>query len=129
MRNSKSAEELWTGKPSKWTGRHLIEFGRVGLVTIKSAKAGKLKDKSEPMLIVGYAKEYPVGTYRLYNPKTKRVVVSDSVQWTKFKRWNITPELEGVFAIAKNKNKTGLETYDELGQQQTMFYSRTIMTQ
>ena len=67
------------------------------------------------MIMVGYAKEYPVGTYRLYNPKTKRVVVSDSVQWTKFNRWNITPELEGVFDVAKNENKTGLETYDELG--------------
>ena len=93
VRNSKSAEELWTGKATKWTGKHLIEFGRVGLVTIKSAKTGKLQDKSEPIVMVGKAKEYPAGTYRFYNPKTKRVVVSDSVQWTKFNRWNITLEL------------------------------------
>ena len=52
---------------------------------------------------------------RLYNPKTNRVVVSDSIQWTKFNRWNITLELEGVFDVAKNENKTGLKTYDELG--------------
>ena len=80
VRNPVSAEELWSGKASKWTGKFLVEFGRVGMVTVKSTKPGKLQDKSEPMIMVGYAKEYPAGTYKFWNPKTKRIIVSDSVQ-------------------------------------------------
>ena len=114
-RNSKGADELWSGKPNKWKGKYLIQFGRVGLVTIKSEKVGKLENKSEPMIMVGYAKEYPLGTYQFYNPKTKRIIVSDSVQWTDFSRWKITPELKDIFDVVKENNQSGLETYDELG--------------
>ena len=114
-RNSKGADELWSGKTNKWKGKYLIQFGRVGWVTIKSERVGKLENKSEPMIMVGYAKEYPVGTYQFYNPKTKWIIVSDSVQWTDFSRWKITPELNDIFDVVKRNNQTGLESYDELG--------------
>ena len=94
-RSELSAQGLWDGTISKWTGSHLIEFGRVGLVKSKKI-TGKLDDKAEAMIMVGYGTEYPVGTYKFYNPKTKRFVHSDSVTWTKFKRWEVHTSIEGV---------------------------------
>jgi len=73
-RSKLSAQELWDGKKSKWTGNHLIEFGRVGLVKTKPKITGKLDDKAEAMIMVGYRTKYSVGTYQVFYPKTKRFV-------------------------------------------------------
>ena len=62
------------GKKSNWFNSYLIEFRRVGLVKIKTKVTGKLDHKEEAMIMVGYGNEYPVGTYKFYNPKTKRFV-------------------------------------------------------
>ncbi len=59
---------------SKWNNSYLIEFGRVGLVKIKTKITGKLDDEAEAMIMVGYGNEYSVGTYKFYNPKSKRFV-------------------------------------------------------
>ena len=104
VRNNKSAQELWDGKR--------IEFGRVGLVKIKTKITGKLNDKAEAMIMVGYGNEYPVGTYKFYNPKTKRFVFSDSVTWSKFKRWEIHPSMDGIYLKAKNMNGDGIDDND-----------------
>ena len=98
-RNNKSAQELWDGKRSKWNNSYLIEFGRVDLVKIKTKITGKLNDKAEAMIMVGYGHEYPVGTYKFYNPKTKRFVYSDSVTWCKFERWEIHPSMDGIILM------------------------------
>jgi len=112
-RSKLSAQELWDGKKSKWTSSHLIEFGRVGLVKIKTKITGKLDDKAEAMIMVGYGTEYPVGTYRFFNSKTKRFVFSDSVTWCKFKRWEVHPSMDGIYLRAKNMNCNGIDDYDE----------------
>ena len=65
--------------------------------------------------MVGYAKEYPAGTYKFWNPKTKRIIVSDSVKWSEFKRWQVNPEMKGIFENVKNETGGGLATHDELG--------------
>ena len=111
-RNNKSAQELWDGKRSKWNNRHLIEFGRVGLVKIKTKITGKLDDKAEAMIMVGCGNEYPVGTYKFYNPKTNRFVFSDSVTCCRFKRWEIHPSMDGIYLQAKNMNGNGIGDYD-----------------
>ena len=111
-RSKWSAQELWDGKRSKWNNSYLIEFGRVGLVKIKTKITGKLDDKAEAMILVGYGHEYPVGTYKFYNPKTKRFVFSDSVTWCKFKRWEIHPSMDGIYLRAKNMKCNGIDDYD-----------------
>jgi len=64
------------------------------------------------MIMVGYGNEYPVGTYKFYNPKTKRFVFSDSVTWCKFKRWEIHPSMDGIYLRAKNMKGNGIDDYD-----------------
>lgn len=66
------------------------------------------------MIMVGYVQNAPVGTYRMYNPKTKRVISTDSVTWTKFTRWQIKGDLKGIFDDAVELAKEpGLPNYDE----------------
>jgi len=42
------------------------------------------------MMMIGYAMDHPSGTYRFYNPTTDHVVVSNSVKWSDYKRWEAT---------------------------------------
>ena len=109
-----SIYEKWHGKASKLKPKHLVEFGRIGHVTIKHKKANKMEDRSVPMIMVGYGRDSAAGTYRMWNPKSKAIVQTDSVTWSKFKRWNIEGEVKGVFAEAKNHNTDGLDI-DEVG--------------
>lgn len=67
------------------------------------------------MVMVGYAVESPTGSYRFYNPKTKRTISSDSVTWSDFKRWVISEELSGIYEEAKSMNKPVIPSYDEEG--------------
>ena len=74
------------------------------------------EEKGTPMIMVGYVRNAPVGTYRMYNPKTKRVISTDSVTWTKFTRWQIKGDLNGIFEEAVELAKEpGLSNYDEGG--------------
>ena len=68
------------------------------------------------MIMVGYVQNSPVGTYRMYNPKTKWVISTESVMWTKFTHWEIKADLKGIFedAVEWTKN-SGLLNYDEGG--------------
>ena len=119
--NKKSHNERWYGEPSKWTPKHLIEFGRVGHVTIKEKKTAKQEPKSEPMIMVGYVLDAPVGTYKMYNPKTKRVITTDSVKWSKFQRWEVEGDLDEIFKDASKFTKGGLDTWDEYGLEDIIF--------
>jgi len=78
-------QELFDGKTSKW---RLKEFGSVGHVTLKSKIKRKQSERAISMILVGYALDHPIGSYRFFNPETERVIISDSVKWAKFKSWN-----------------------------------------
>ena len=60
----------------------------------KKGKQAKMTDKGFPAMMVGYALHHGVGTYRLYNPKTKRIIMSRDVQWMDFKSKRIETEFE-----------------------------------
>ena len=66
----------------------------MGQVTVKSKIKGKQSERATSMILVGYAFVHPVGSYRFFNPKTERVVISDSVKWAEFKPWNAHGKME-----------------------------------
>ena len=105
-------EECWYGYPSKrMPSKHLIQLGRVGHVPTTEKKPKKGKEKSEPMIMVGYARDSLLGTsYRMWNPKTNRIIINtDSVRWSNFKRWVIDGDLKGIYeAESKKLNEGGL---------------------
>ena len=39
------------------------------------------------MMMIGYALDHPSGTYQFYNPNTDTVIISNSVKWSAFNRW------------------------------------------
>ncbi len=40
------------------------------------------------MMFVGYALNHPSGTYEFYNPTNDSIVISNSVKWSNFIRWD-----------------------------------------
>jgi hypothetical protein len=77
-------QEAWSGvKPSV---QHLRVWGCVAHVHIPEAKRGKLDDKSFPCIMLGVSDESK--GYRLFDPKTKRVVVSKDVIFEEEKNWD-----------------------------------------
>jgi hypothetical protein len=77
-------QEAWSGvKPFV---QHLRVWGCVAHVHIPEAKRGKLDDKSFPCIMLGVSDESK--GYRLFDPKTKRVVVSKDVIFEEEKNWD-----------------------------------------
>jgi len=59
---------------------HLIQFGRIGYVTIRTP-VNKLDDKAIKCVMIGYSENHSGDTYRLFNPITKKVIQSRDVKW------------------------------------------------
>ena len=122
MRSKTSAEELWHGKKNGWLPKYLIEFSRAGMVTILDKKVNEIQKKARPIVMVGYAKKSHVDTYRMWNHVTNRIILTDSVKWSNFTSLEIKEEsrLSKISEDAKKQSKDGLETYDEMGVEDTM---------
>jgi hypothetical protein len=89
---SVTPEEAWSGhKPSV---THLRVFGCVAYAKISDARRTKLDDKSERCIFVGYG-ERRMG-YKLYNPITKKVIMSKDVIFEEDKSWQWTDDKEAV---------------------------------
>ncbi|KAG7353674.1 reverse transcriptase RNA-dependent DNA polymerase [Nitzschia inconspicua] len=59
-------------------------FGRIGIVTIRRQFGSKWKAKGIKCIFVGYAKDHPADTYRMYNPATRSIVQSRDVKFLEF---------------------------------------------
>jgi hypothetical protein len=80
----KPAFEKWSDKSIRSYFNKLVQFGRVGYVAKKEKIKSKMSEKGFTAIMVGYAANSGSGTYRLYNPKTKRVIQSRDVKWDAF---------------------------------------------
>jgi transposase InsO family protein len=63
----------------------LIQFGRIGYVTKRDKFQSKYKPKAYKCLFMGYSPYHSINTYRLYNPMTRKVILSRDVKWSP---WN-----------------------------------------
>ena len=54
-------------------------FGEKCIVANQTTIKNKLADRGKPCLWMGYAKDHSVGTFRLYNPATRKVILSRDV--------------------------------------------------
>jgi hypothetical protein len=85
-------QEAWSGhKPSV---THLRVFGCVAYAKIPDARRTKLDDKSEKCIFVEYG-ERRMG-YKLYNPITKKVIMSRDVIFEEDKTWQWKDDQEAV---------------------------------
>ena len=78
--------EMMTGKLSKLFPM-LQPFGKIGYVAIRKKFKATWKQKSEKHLMVGYAKNHPADTYRMFNPVTEKISETrDVTTWAEWKR-------------------------------------------
>ena len=61
-------------------------FGCVAYSHISDEKRGKLDDKLENCIYIGYSENFK--TYRLYNLVSKKVIISRDVNFDKAKLWH-----------------------------------------
>jgi hypothetical protein len=61
-----------------WT-KNLWTFGEAG--TVKEGKQGKVLDRGETMMFMGYNQNHGQNSYRMYNPQTSRVVITRDIIW------------------------------------------------
>ena len=65
----------------------MVEFGRIGYVTIRDKNIKKKTDeRAIKAIMVVYAKSHSGDTYRMFNPATKRIILSRDVKWAEWKR-------------------------------------------
>jgi hypothetical protein len=85
-------QEAWSGhKPSV---THLRVFGCVAYAKIPDARRTKLDDKSEKCIFIGYG-DRRMG-YKLYNPITKKVIMSRDVIFEEDKSWQWNDDQEAI---------------------------------
>ena len=52
-----------------------------------------MTDKTFKAIMVGYANNHTRDTYKLYNPETKRVIMTRDVKWDDWKNTNLVETL------------------------------------
>jgi len=77
-------KEAWSGvKPSV---KHFRVFGCVAYVHVPDTQRKKLDDKSTRCILLGLSEESKA--YKLYDPKSKKVVISRDVVFEESQGWN-----------------------------------------
>uniref|UniRef100_A0A251UJX2 Putative ribonuclease H-like domain-containing protein n=1 Tax=Helianthus annuus TaxID=4232 RepID=A0A251UJX2_HELAN len=77
-------QEAWSGrKPSV---RHLKVFGCVAYAHVPKQHRGKLDDKVEKTIFIGYSENSKA--YKLYNPITGKTIISRDVVFDEEQEWN-----------------------------------------
>jgi len=82
--------EAWSGfKPNV---QHLKVFGSITYAHVPKAVRSKLDDKAEKTIFIVYKH----GGYKLYNPMTKKVIISRDVTFAEDeeRQWNATVEMD-----------------------------------
>lgn len=81
---NQTPEEAWNGfKPDV---KHFKVFGCIGHVHIPEAKRTKLDNKSCKCIFLGFSEESKA--YRMYNPTSKKILVSRDVVFEESKNWD-----------------------------------------
>ncbi|KAL0300270.1 UNVERIFIED_CONTAM: Retrovirus-related Pol polyprotein from transposon RE1 [Sesamum angustifolium] len=76
--------EAWSGK--KPSAKHLRVFGSICYVHIPTEKRHKLEEKTEKGIFLGYNTQSK--GYRIYNLKTKKLIISRDVEFDEDAMWN-----------------------------------------
>ncbi|KAL5836714.1 hypothetical protein ACOSQ3_013883 [Xanthoceras sorbifolium] len=76
-------EEAWSG--NRPAIDHFRIFGCIAFAHILDEKRKKLDDKGEKCIFLGVSKQSKA--YKLYNPKTKKIVISRDVVFDEEKFW------------------------------------------
>lgn len=79
---------------------YLQPFGRMGFVTIRTKMKRKLAKRSFKAFMVGKPNHHVRDSYYMYNPKTRKVIVSRDIRWAPFSRPKFEAEMDGILNSA-----------------------------
>ncbi|RDX82518.1 hypothetical protein CR513_36691, partial [Mucuna pruriens] len=80
--NDVTHEEVWSRR--KLVVSHFGVFGFLCFKHILDKRRKKLDDKGQPMMFLGYDS---TGAYKLYNPNSRKIVLSKDVVVDEIKGW------------------------------------------
>ena len=69
-----------------------MQFVRIGCVAKKDNIKGKITEWEFPAIILGYTENWATGTYQMYNPATKQVILKGDIKWNGFDGENASNE-------------------------------------
>ena len=61
------------------------KFGNIGYITKQDKLMNQITDKIFKVIMVGYVENSTRDTHKLYNPETKRVIMTRDVNWAYWK--------------------------------------------
>jgi hypothetical protein len=70
------------GEPIATFVKNLRECGEVGIIKLRTSTTPKIYDRGKPCMFVGYCLNHAGDTFRLWDPDTKRVHLSQDIVWT-----------------------------------------------
>ena len=110
-RSLTSSDEIFFGKKPTILP-YMVEFGRIGYVTIRNNNIKKQTDERDIKdIIVGYTKRYSGDTYRIFNPNTKRIILTRDIKWAK---WKITDPKSNMDVFVKYDSSDIVPGIDEV---------------
>ena len=71
-------EMIFGKKDSSFSVKRLVPYGQLAEVKLPKRQR-KFREKSTPMVMVGYADDHASDCYKFYNPKTKKIVMSRDI--------------------------------------------------
>ena len=77
---TKTRVEHWCGQLPKFV-KHLHTWGEAGTVKTRDLSTTKVEDRGVQCMFVGYALHHASDCYRMYNPKTKAILLSRDIIW------------------------------------------------
>ncbi|KAA0058989.1 integrase [Cucumis melo var. makuwa] len=108
MARSMTPYEAWCGE--KLSVSHLRVFGSIAYSYIPNQLRGKLNDKSEKCIMVGYSENSKA--YRLYNPVSRKIIISRDVIFNEDESWNWNDDVDEAkspFHVNIDENKVAQE--------------------
>ena len=78
--NQKSPHEMLFGSKPKYA-KALRRFGELGVVWSGKGIKGKMSNRGTTHLFVGYCDNHAENTYRMLNPKTKKISITRNIKW------------------------------------------------
>jgi hypothetical protein len=99
-------QEAWSGKHHSVS--HFKVFGCIAYAHIPKQTRSKLDDKSEKCIFIGYDEQSKA--YKLFNPITKKVIVSRDVVFKEEESWdgNIDKTITGTRILYEEQGEKGL---------------------
>ena len=75
---------------------NMQQFIRNGFVTIRNRMKQKLSKRSFKVIMVGITRHHSNDNYYMYNPETKRIIISRDISWALFERPTFYDGLEEI---------------------------------